>query len=95
MKNIVVLIGSRLVNGVFGLLLFGLLKAVISNDGYGIFSSNFANLSLLSTLAGGVLSGLLLKNAFHFGSAHQRIVYFYIGLFMVLMIAPLELAFFF
>lgn len=95
MKNIIILIGSRLINGIFGLLLFGLLKAVISNEGYVFFSSSFANLSLLSTLAGGVLSGLLLKNAFYFGSAHQRIIYFYIGLFLILMVAPLELAFIF
>lgn len=95
MRNIVVLIGSRLINGLFGLLLFGLLKAIISNDGYGLFSSSFANLSLLSTLAGGVLGGLLLKNAFHFGSTYQKVIYFYIALFMILMIIPLELALFF
>ncbi len=95
MKNIIVLIGSRLVNGLFGLLLFGLLRAIISNDGYGSFSSSFANLTLLSTLAGGVLGGLLLKNAFHFGSEYQMVIYFYVILFMVLMVVPLELALFF
>lgn len=95
MKNIIILIGSRLINGVFGLLLFAMIKIIIDHDGYGSFSSSFANLSLLSTLAGGVLGGLLLKNAFYFGSAYQKVIYLYVGLFIVLMIAPLELSLFF
>lgn len=95
MKNIVILIGSRVVNGVFGLLLFLFLKKIIDNDGYDLFSSSYANLSLLSTFAGGVLGGLLLKNAFHFGTAHHRLVYFYMLFFGLLMVIPIELAFYF
>lgn len=95
MKSIIILIGSRVINGLFGLLLFILIKAIISNDGYAHFSSSFANLSLLSTFAGGVLGGLLLKNAFYFGSAHHKVIYFYIAFFGALIVIPLELAFYF
>ncbi|MEJ5994844.1 hypothetical protein WG904_10490 [Pedobacter sp. Du54] len=94
MKNIVILIGSRLINGVFGLLLFLLLKKVIDNNRYDLFSSSYANLTLLSAFAGGVLAGLLLKNAFQFGTAHHRLVYFYTAFFGVLMIIPIEVAFY-
>jgi O-antigen/teichoic acid export membrane protein len=94
MKSILILIGSRVVNGLFGLLLFVLIKVIISNDGYAHFSASFANLSLLSTFAGGVLGGLLLKNAFYFGSAHHRVIYFYIAFFAALIVVPLELAFY-
>ncbi len=94
MKNIVVLIGSRLINGVFGLLLFLFLKKIISNDGYDLFSSSYANLTLLSTFAGGVLGGLLLKNAFQFGTNHHNLVYFYTVFFGLLMVVPIELAFY-
>ncbi len=94
MNNIVILIGSRLVNGVFGLLLFLFLKKVIDNDGYDLFSSSYANLTLLSTFAGGVLGGLLLKNAFRFGTAQHNLVYFYTLFFGLLMVVPIELAFY-
>ncbi len=94
MKNIVVLIGSRLINGVFGLLLFLFLKKIISDDGYDLFSSSYANLTLLSTFAGGVLGGLLLKNAFQFGTNHHNLVYFYTVFFGLLMVVPIELAFY-
>ncbi len=95
MKSVLVLIGSRVINGLFGLLLFVLIKVMIDNDGYAHFSSSFANLSLLSTFAGGVLGGLLLKNAFYFGSAHHKVIYFYIAFFAALVVIPLELAFYF
>jgi O-antigen/teichoic acid export membrane protein len=95
MKNIIILIGSRLINGVFGLLLFLFLKKVIDNNGYDLFSSNYANLTLVSTFAGGVLGGLLLKNAFHFGTKHHQLVYIYTLFFGLLMIIPIELAFYF
>ncbi|SFG62121.1 hypothetical protein [Pedobacter insulae] len=92
MRSIIILIGSRVVNGLFGLLLFVMLKEMISITGYSSFSSSYANLTLLSTLAGGVLSGLLLKNAFHLGSIYKHIIYFYTAFFMALIIVPLELA---
>jgi hypothetical protein len=92
MRHIIILISSRVINGIFGLILLVILRSAIDDNSYSNFSSNFAYLTMLSTFAGGVLSGLLLKNAFSFGTQYKNIVFFYLLMFMGLTVIPIELS---
>lgn len=90
MKDLLILIGSRMINGVIGLVFFAMLKMQIADGQYGVFSFGLAQLTLLTTLGGGVLSGLLLKNAFDLHGIYRQVLFAYLGLFAVLLILPVE-----
>lgn len=93
MKDLAILMSSRLLTGVVGLVLFVLIKDKLPTEDYALFSVTWATLTLISTVGGGVLSGLLLKNGFKATGPYASVVLAYTGLFaLVLGIIVLILA---
>jgi hypothetical protein len=64
MRDIIVLIASRIFNGIASLALFFIIKKVLVQDMYVEFSKEYSIITLIATLSGGALSGLMLKKAF-------------------------------
>jgi O-antigen/teichoic acid export membrane protein len=85
MKDLAILISSRFLTGAVGLVLFVLLKDKIPTEEYALFSVTWATLTLISTVGGGVLSGLLLKNGFKAKGPYAQVVLAYTVLFALVL----------
>lgn len=90
MKDLSILIGGKVVNGLFGLFLFHLIKTFLFPSLYIDFSKTFALLTLMATFTGGAISGLMLKRGFS-SAAHTGIVRYWLLFFALLTVLIVEL----
>jgi len=90
MKDIAILMGGKVVNGLFGLLLFHVIKQVLFPSVYIEFSNCLAVLTLLATFSAGAISGLMLKQAFN-SKENAAIVLYWTFFFLLLSVLVIEM----
>lgn len=90
MKDIAILIGGKVINGLFGLLLFHAIKQVLFPSVYIEFSNCLAVLTLLATFSAGAISGLMLKQAFN-SKENAAIILYWTAFFLLISVLVIEL----
>ena len=89
MKDIAILIGGKIINGLFGLLLFHVIKQVLFPSVYIEFSNCLAVLTLLATFSAGAISGLMLKQAFN-SKENTGIILYWTAFFLLISVLVIE-----
>jgi O-antigen/teichoic acid export membrane protein len=91
MKDIILLLTGKVINGLFGLLLFHVIRGALIPTAYIDFSNCLAILTLIATFSGGAIGGLMLKRAFN-SIENGNIIIYWIIFFLFLSIIVVEVS---